>query len=187
MRRRSRTWKPRRLNSPRAMVRRRASSSAAKWCLKKEDVVDHGLDAQDVAELVVHVEGDPPHLVADACALDPGVEVLADLAEVARIQLLAQEGGHVLGANHVDGRADEVVVEGTQILLALEDDVRGILDLHEAPVIAGRELASRGAERAGEALQLPVQRLGLQAVGDLPGPSEVLDLEEGVVRPLPNF
>src|ERR1051325_370855 len=148
------------------------------------DVVGDGLDTQDMAELVVHLQRGAAHLVTDAGALDAGVEVVADLAEVARVELLAQEGGDVLGADGVDGGADQVVVEGSQVLAALEDDVGGVLDLHDAPVVAGRELGGRRAELVREAVELAMQGQRLQPVGDLLRSREVVDVDERVVEEL---
>lgn len=95
------------------------------------DVVGDGLDTEHATELVVHLERGAAHLMADAGALDPGVEVVADLAGVACIELLAEEGGDLLGTDGVHGGADQRVVEGGQVLGPFEYDVGGVLHLVE--------------------------------------------------------
>lgn len=77
-----------------------------------------------------------------------------------------------------------MVVQRRQVVTALENDVGGVLDLHEAPVVAARELGGRRAELAGEAIELAVQGLRLEAVGDLLRAGEVVDVDERVVDEL---
>lgn len=113
-----------------------------------------------------------------------GVEVVADLSGVAWVELSAEERGDVLSTNSVYRRTDQGVVEGGKILTPPEHDVGGVLDLHEAPVVAGGELRGSGAELADVLIELVVQRLGSHAVGELLGPLEVVDLDEGVVDEL---
>jgi hypothetical protein len=122
--------------------------------------------------------------VSDAGALDAGVEVVAHFALIARIELPAQEGGDVLGTDEVNGAADQVIVKGSQVVATLEDDVGGVLDLHDAPVIAGRERGGRRAELANEVVELAVQRGGFQPDRDPLGEREVIDADEGVVHEL---
>lgn len=117
-------------------------------------VVGDGLDAQNRAELVVHLQGHAAHFVADAGSLDAGAEIVADLAEVAGVELLAEKGGDVLDPNGMDGGADEVIVKRCQVLLSAKGEIGGVLHLHQAPMIAGGELRSGRAELRGVAIQL---------------------------------
>jgi hypothetical protein len=117
----------------------------------------------------------------------PWMRVLKSLPtspRYARVELLAQEGGDVLGADGVDGGADQVVVQGRQVVTAFEDDVGGVLDLRKTPVVAGAELGGRRAEAAREAVELAVQRQRLQVIRDLLCPREVVDLDERIVEEL---
>lgn len=87
----------------------------------------------------------------------------------------------MFGADGVDRGAHQVVVEGREVFAALEYDVGGVLELHEAPVVAGRELGGGRTEMAGIPVELAVEGLGFQPVGDPLGQLEVLDLDERVV------
>src|SRR5208337_2910131 len=61
-------------------------------------VVGRGLDAQDVAELVVHLDLDRgiAEAMLDAGAFDPGGELRADLLGQLRGDLAAEKGGDLL-------------------------------------------------------------------------------------------
>ena len=65
------------------------------------------------------------HGVADASALDAGGEVVADLPLVVGSELVADEGGNMLGRDHVHGGARDGFVQGLEGRLAAEDQVAG--------------------------------------------------------------
>src|SRR5439155_18930616 len=58
---------------------------------EKGDVVDGGLDPQDEAELVIHLQAHRPHGVFDSCPFDTQVEAVPQLVLIVPVQLLAQE------------------------------------------------------------------------------------------------
>ena len=90
---------------------------------KKGNVVGRGFDAQDPGELVVHLDGGWTHVVADACALNAGVEVVTEFGLEAGGEPPAEKGGHLLGFHRVDGCADDGLVQRPERFAALEDDV----------------------------------------------------------------
>jgi|GEM_PF-6509012 len=114
-----------------------------------------------------------------------GLEAVDGLAYWRELELLASvplflppvvlEEGDV-----VRGRG-QVPVDGLQFVLASEDDVRGILHLHDAPVIALPQLVSDRAVELGEPVQRFVQNLDAQ-LGQLLGLAPVGYLDKGVVE-----
>jgi hypothetical protein len=97
--------------------------------------------------------------MADAGALDPSAEVVAQLVFVVAVELAAEEGGYVFGLHGVDGRARDRFVQGREISLEPEHDVCRILGLHQAPVVArfDAERADDGAVAFGKSIQSMVQ------------------------------
>ena len=59
--------------------------------LENGDIVDGGLDAQDPAKLVVHLDWGTSHVVLNGCALDARVEVVADLACKSHVEAAAEK------------------------------------------------------------------------------------------------
>ena len=102
---------------------------------KKGDIVDRGLDAQDETELVVHLQAHRPQGVFDPCPLNTEVEAVPQFVLIIPVQLLAQERGHMLGFDGMDGGARQVLIEGLQVRLAAEDDIGRLLGLIQAPVV----------------------------------------------------
>ncbi len=123
-------------------------------------------------------------MMADARPFDTGVKVIAGLSGEARVELASQKGGHVVGLDGVDDRADQWLIEGLQVLAGPKDDVRGVFKLHEAPVNAGAELADDGTQFASVLIESAVELLDLEAVHDCLGLGEVVDEIEIVVEAL---
>jgi len=82
----------------------------------------------------------------------------------------------------MDRRSGDGVVHWSEIALTPEHDVGGVLDLHQAPVVAHAELSDDGAVALGKPIQRPVQRSDGKPVGDLLRRVEVVDLHERVVE-----
>src|SRR3954464_12309582 len=77
--------------------------------------------------------------MAHACAVDADREVAADLMVAGLVGGGAEERGDVGESDRMDGRAEQMVVEGGQIVSAAEDDVGGVFGLGDAPAVgAGR-------------------------------------------------
>ena len=149
---------------------------------EERHVVGGGLDAQDQSQLVIHLDGNPTHVVLDSGPFDAGVEVVADLPLVVAVEPAPQERRDMLGLDCVDGGSDERLVQGSQVVLALEDDVGGVFHLHETPVVARAEALNYGAEHPGEADQPVMKAVDSEGIGKFLRPAEILDVDEDVVR-----
>jgi hypothetical protein len=120
-------------------------------------------------------------VVADAGGFDSGGEVVPDLVGGAGTNDAAEEGGDILGLDGVDGGPNEGLVEGLEVLLALEDDVGGVLGLVDAPVDPGGEVAQHGAEAPSQPVEAAMELFDPDLVGQDLGPGKVGDVDEGVV------
>lgn len=145
-------------------------------------VVDRGFDAQDETELVAELERTRPHGVLNARAFDAHVKAVAHLALIADVQFAPQESGDVIGLDGVDGGAAEVLIQGLMVGLFAEDDVgRGFALVH-ASVIADAQTAMHRTEATGELIQLAMQFLDAQLVGQQLRPLPVGDAGEDVIH-----
>src|SRR4051794_14596119 len=70
------------------------------------------------------------------CAVGGDREVAADLMVAGVGGGGAGGSGGVGESDRMDGRAEQMVVEGGQIVSAAEDDVGGVFGLGDAPVVA---------------------------------------------------
>ena len=100
------------------------------------------------------------------------------------VQFAAQERGDPLGLDRVDGRPDQVAIDGRQIRLPPENDVGGVLALVHAPVVGHTKILMDGTEAPGHLVQPTMQSLDLQFVGDLLRPPPIRDIHEGIVDQL---
>src|SRR5450631_1415198 len=130
--------------------------------LEERDIVGGGLDAQDAGELVVDLDRARVEFVFDASTLDACAQARADLRGQLRGEFLAQERGDVFGLDRQHGLARELLVKGSEDLLALEHQVGRIFGLHEAPVVRLTEDVEHGAAKLGVAVQVAVQQIGLE-------------------------
>ena len=105
--------------------------------LELGDVVDGCLNAQDYSLLIIHFDGGPTHVVFDAHSLDAVVKLIvgSDLGEGSSVEFLAQKHRHGFRLYCVNSRLDKRFVDGLEVFGSLEDDVGGILRLHDRPVI----------------------------------------------------
>ena len=98
-------------------------------------VVGRRFDAQDEGGLVIRLDRTRAHMVLDPGALDPGVEVIADLLGIVGVQLAAQERRDLSGLHRVNRRANERLVDVSQVRLSPKNDVGGVLHLCQAPPV----------------------------------------------------
>jgi hypothetical protein len=119
--------------------------------------------------------------MADTGALDAGGEVVAELVLEVAAELVAEEHGHVLGTDDMHGSAHDGLVEGLEDRLLAKDHVGGIFHLHEAPVVTAAEVLHHRAEARGPTIQMLVQGVGVEGVGELLGPQGIGEAEEGIV------
>ena len=124
---------------------------------EERHVLGRTLHAADEPEFVVALDRHRAQVVLDARAVEPGLEVVAHFPLVGAGQLAPQEGRHVLGLDGVDRREGERGLERLEVGLAEKDHVGGVLPLHEAPVIAGPEVAYRRTVLPGEAVEQTVE------------------------------
>src|SRR5581483_11357839 len=130
----------------------------------------------------IELDGDRSHLMLEAGALKTGVKVVAQFIAVVPGQLAAQERGDVIGLDRMDRRADQGVVERTQRSLAVEDEVRGILDLHQAPVVGRAKLRRDRAIARRPAVEGAMESFDREGVSERLRPGKVADVAEGVVE-----
>jgi hypothetical protein len=102
---------------------------------EKGDVLHRGLDAKDVAELVIQLDRSHAHGVPDTSAFDAHVVTVAHLILVVAVEFLAQKGGDVVGLDRVDGGSSQVPMNGLQVRLPPKHDVGGVFGFVQAPVI----------------------------------------------------
>ena len=100
-----------------------AFSSAVTADEETVGIVDDGFDAQDHAELVVHLDPVSADAVLDPHALDPGFEVFEDVCLEVTGELFAEEAQDVLGAEAQKRVFDQLAVQRVERFTALEEDV----------------------------------------------------------------
>ena len=150
--------------------------------LEKGNIVGGRLQAQHAAELVVRLYPDLAEAVLDAGALDADGKAAADLLRKQRGDLLAQEACDLLGFDREHRLTRELLVQGFEAGLGTKYQIGGVLQLHQAPVIAQSEHIEYRAALAGIAIQNPVQGIRLQGIGERLRPRPVLDTDKGVVE-----
>lgn len=149
---------------------------------EETDVVDRGLDSQDQAVLVVHLDRGLVHVVLDAGALNAGLEAVAHLPLVRAVEFASEEGRYVIGLYGAHGGAHEGLVDRGQFVLLAEDDVGGVFHLHQAPVIAAGKQGNGGAEAAGVLIEFAVEFLFVHDVGQCLRFRPVANFDKGVVE-----
>jgi len=88
-------------------------------------------------------------MMADPGALNARGAIVAEFAFEVAVELMTEEHGFIAGLDDMDRGAHDGIVERLEMGLLAEDHIGGVFHLHEAPVIAGAELAEyRGNRRA---------------------------------------
>ena len=145
------------------------------------DVVGGALDAGDTGELIVELDTGRSHVMADARVLDAGGEIVAELALVSPGEIASEKGCNMLGLDDVHGGAHDRLVERLELGLAAKDYVGGVLDLHEAPVVAGAETAQHRTEPLRPGSEVLMERLCAELVGECLRREGIGDGNEGVI------
>ncbi len=148
---------------------------------EKGDVIDGCLDAEDQRKLVIHFNGNRSHGVFDAGALNADVEAVPHFVLIVTVEFVAEEGGDVFRFYGVDCCACQGVINGGQIGLLFEDDVGGVLNLINAPMIGESKMLVDGTEPAGKFIQLPMETASLPAIGELLSPFPIANFGKSVV------
>ena len=110
-------------------------------------LIDDRFDAQNLAELVVHLQPVVFHPVLDPSTWKTVLLAVGqDFAVEARVQTAAQEGEDVLGGEAQQGMLEQSRIEFGQLGSTLEQDIGAVLGLVDDPVVVG--LAEPGPGRA---------------------------------------
>ena len=94
---------------------------------------------------------------------------------------LLKKARHVLGLHRQHRLAGKLFVERLERLGGAKHEVRGILHLHQAPVIALIKGVHDRTAQLGEAIENPMQLLGRERIGEGLRPLPVVDAQKGVV------
>ncbi len=149
---------------------------------KERDIIGRRLDPEDQAVLVIELDGHGSHAVFDPCTLHTGMEIGAKFLGVVAGQLATEEGSYVVGFEGVDGRPDQGLVQGLEVVWMQKDKVGGILDLHEAPVIAVIKLLDDGTVLRRQSIEPLVESLNRKVIGQGLGAIGIAYLGKGVVQ-----
>jgi hypothetical protein len=149
---------------------------------EKGNVIDGCFDAQHKAVLIVHFNCHRPHVMFNACSLDTGVEVVAHLILIIAVKFSSQEGGDVVGLDGVYGRSDQFVVNRSKIVLTLENNVSGVFDLHDAPMVAILKILDDGTVAASIGIKYSVNAFDIDVVGQFLRLAKVFDVHKTVVE-----
>jgi len=85
----------------------------------------------------------------DAGSFDTGAEVVAQFILVMTGELPSEECGDLIRFHGVDGRSGNGFIDSSKISLSFEHNIRGIFNLHEAPVIGNVQLFDHRAIEPG--------------------------------------
>lgn len=118
----------------------------------------------------------------DPGSLDSRVEVIAHLTLIILMELSAKEGGDVVRFHGVNGGPGEMPVDGLEVLLALEHDIRCILSLHHAPVVAESELFDEGAKPLCKVIEPSVEEIDFEGITQALGLAEIRNLREDIIH-----
>lgn len=149
---------------------------------EKGNIVDRCFDTQHEAVLIVHFYCDRPHVMFNACSLYAGVEVIAHLILIITVQFSSQKGGDIVGLDGMYGRSDQFIVDGSKIVLTLENNVGGVFDLHNTPMIAILELLYNGTVTASVGIEYSVNASDIDVVGQFLRCLKVFDAHKTVVE-----
>ena len=150
--------------------------------LEESDIVGGALNPGDHAGLVVELDAGRSHMMADPGALDERGEIVAEFAGEAAMELMAQEHGHITGLDDMDRGAHDGVVERLEMGLLAEDHIGGIFNLHQAPVIAGAELAEHWDITSCPLIQTDLELLAIQGVREFLSTRGIGNGDQGVIR-----
>src|SRR5713101_8147439 len=117
----------------------------------------------------------------DPRSLDADVEAIPHFALELRAELAAEESGDIVWFDRVNRRTRQILVDGLEIRLFAEDDIRGVLALIHAPVISGCEIPIDRTASPGELVQPRMYPFRFPSIGDALGPLPVRDAGEGVI------
>lgn len=148
---------------------------------KGRDVIAVRFDAENTAELVIHLDTVLSHVVSQAVSFDACRELAAQLSLEAWIQTPAQKHGQIIRFHGMSESADQLFVNRGEGLSVLKEDIRSVFDLHKAPMNTGWKVADDGGVLSCHTIQCFMQQIGGESVGQLLGLFKVVNVYEGVV------
>jgi hypothetical protein len=150
--------------------------------LEKGYIIDGGLNTKDQSEFVVHFDGNRTHGVSNPSTFNACAEVVAHLVPVTVIELSAQKGGYVVRLYGVDRSAGKIAIDQLEVFLMLEDNISGVLSLHDAPVVPKPELLYYWAIPLRKKIELLVKSLHFEVVTEALCPVQVRDRRKDIVH-----
>jgi len=152
--------------------------------LKKGDIRDRHLNAEDEPEFVIEFQAHRAHVVFEPGAFEAGGEGGPECLVIPPRQLAAQEGGHILGFDGMDGSPAQDLIEIRERVPTGKENVRGILHLHETPVILHAESPEDWTILGGKLVQGPMEQGHLPGISELLGAGKIGEHGEGIIREL---
>jgi len=149
---------------------------------KEGHIIGHRFHPKDDTELVIHLDGHLTHSMFDTGSFHPGVEGIAHFILVAAVEFPAKEGGNILGFDRVNRGAHNFVIDRFKITLSLEDDIRGIFDLHQAPVIVVAKVPDDRAVLPDDFIELTMQSFYIDIVRQLLGLVKIVNVHKDIVE-----
>src|SRR5260370_37978112 len=101
----------------------------------------------------------------DAGSLYQRCELTADLLGELGSDLVAEEGSDVFGFDSEDGLPGKLLIEGFEDGWRAEHQIRGVLDLHETPMVGLSEHVEHRTALLGVAIEDATQHVGREAIG----------------------
>jgi hypothetical protein len=147
---------------------------------KGRNVIAVSLDTENATELVVHLDAILAHMVANAVSFDSCRELAAQFPFEVCVQTPAEEHGQIVRFHGVSEGSNQFLINGGESLSVMENDIRSVFDLHEAPVNAGWKVHDDGEVLPNRAIQSFMQQPGREGVCQLLGFFKIIDVYEGV-------
>src|SRR5262249_43667635 len=104
--------------------------------LEKTHIIGRRFDAKYEAELVVHLDRHRSHVVLDPRSLDARAKVIAEFILIMPCEFATEKRRDMVCFDGMNGCPSQSIIQPLEVFGTSKHDVRGVFDLHEAPVIA---------------------------------------------------
>lgn len=153
-----------------------ASNTETVWA------VNHGFDAQEQPEFVVHFNAVFADFVFEAKAFLPGFEGFEDFVLELGHESTAQESQDIFCRKAQQGVFGELGIEGAEIILGTEHDIGGVFGLVNGPVIvhALEQVVEQGIHASGQGVQTSGPGQADELIGQSLRPRQIVELDKGV-------
>lgn len=149
--------------------------------LEKGDIVGRRFHPKHQPVFVVHLDGHLPHVMLDAGALDAGGKVVAQFVPVSAMGLSPQKSRHPVGLDAVNGGSRQFGVQVRQLRLPVKNDIRGVFDLHQAPMVGVERFDDRAVARS-DRIEEAMEIFRLEPVAESLRRIPIVALHKGVVQ-----